>query len=248
MILGPDGKKLSKRHGATAVGDYQDQGILAPAMRNFLALLGWSPGGDREIIPENEMIALFTLDGIQKKAAVFDATKLEWMNGQYLSALPADELLPAVRRRLEQMGVSDGGRDLRPLIDSVKARSRTILHVADQVAVRLDPSRSKLDDKGQALIRKMGPAFSSNLDRAADVLELLRNGAWTAERLLASLKDMAESSGLKLGDAMQPIRVALTGSTVSEPVNELLEVVGPERSLARMREVAGRERGDGPST
>jgi glutamyl-tRNA synthetase len=194
------------------------------------------------------MIALFTLEGIQKKAAVFDATKLEWMNGQYLSALPASELLPAVRRRLEQMGLTDGGRDLGPLIDSVKARSRTILHVADQVAVRLDPSRSKLDEKGLALIRKMGPAFSSNLERAAQALEPLQNGAWTAERLLASLKGMAESNGLKLGDAMQPIRVALTGSTVSEPVNELLEVVGPERSLARMREVAERERGDGPST
>ena len=247
MILGPDGKKLSKRHGATAVGDYQDQGILAPAMRNFLALLGWSPGGDREIVPEDEMIRLFTLESIQKKAAVFDATKLEWMNGQYLSALPADEILPPVRRRLEQMGVSDGGRDLRPLIDSVKARSRTILHVADQVAVRLDPSRSHLDEKGEALIRKMGPAFSSNLLRAADALETLRNGSWTADRLLACLKGVAETNGLKLGDAMQPIRVALTGSTVSEPVNELLEVVGPERSLARMREVAKRTSGGPPA-
>jgi glutamyl/glutaminyl-tRNA synthetase len=94
----------------------------------------------------------------------------------------------------------------------------------------------------------MGSAFSSNLKLAADVLEPLRNGAWTADRLLASLKEMAESNGLKLGDAMQPIRVALTGSTVSEPVNELLEVVGPERSLARMREVAERGvQGDGPS-
>jgi glutamyl-tRNA synthetase len=238
MILGPDGKKLSKRHGATAVGDYQDQGILAPAMRNFLALLGWSPGGDREILPEEEMIRLFTLEGIQKKAAVFDATKLEWMNGQYLSALPADELLAPVRRRLDQLGVKDGGRELRPLIDAVKARSRTILHVADQVVVRLDPSRATLDEKGAALIRKMGSAFSANLRLAADALEPLRNGAWTADRLLACLKGVAETHGLKLGDAMQPIRVALTGSTVSEPVNELLEVVGPEQSLARIREVA----------
>ena len=244
MILGPDGKKLSKRHGATAVGDYQDQGILAPAMRNFLALLGWSPGGDREILAEDEMIGLFTLEGIQKKAAVFDAAKLEWMNGQYLSALAAEELVAPVRRRLEQMGVSDDGRDLRPLIDAVKARSRTILQVADRVAVRLDPSRSSLDEKGSALIRKMGPSFSANLLRAADALESLRNGAWTAERLLACLKDVAETNGLKLGDAMQPIRVALTGSTVSEPVNELLEVVGPERSLARIREVARAAGGD----
>ena len=247
MILGPDGKKLSKRHGATAVGDYQDQGILAPAMRNFLALLGWSPGGDREILPEDEMIRLFTLESIQKKAAVFDAAKLEWMNGQYLSALPAAELLGPVRRRLEQLGVDDGGRDLHPLIDAVKARSRTILSVADQVAVRLDPSCSSLDEKGTALIRKMGPAFSANLLRAADALEALRNGPWTADRLLACLKEVAETRGLKLGDAMQPIRVALTGSTVSEPVNELLEVVGPERSLARMRAVARSASDQAPS-
>jgi glutamyl-tRNA synthetase len=238
MILGPDGKKLSKRHGATAVGDYQDQGILAPAMRNFLALLGWSPGGDREILPEEDLVGLFTLEGIQKKAAVFDAAKLEWMNGQYLSALPAESLLPPVRRRLAQIGVSDEGRDLRPIIDAVKARSRTILNIADQVAVRLDPSRASLDEKGGALARKMGPAFAANLLRAADALEPLRPEGWTADRLLARLKEVAETNGLKLGDAMQPIRVALTGSTVSEPVNELLEAVGPERSLARMREVA----------
>ena len=247
MILGPDGKKLSKRHGATAVGDYQDQGILAPAMRNFLALLGWSPGGDREILGEEEMIRLFTPEGIQKKAAVFDATKLEWMNGQYLSALPAEELLGPVRRRLDQMGVSTGARDLRPLIDAVKGRSRTILHVADRVAVRLDPSRSQLDENGLALMGKMGRAFFSNLELAADALEPLRNGAWAADRLLASLKGMAEAHGLKLGDVMQPIRVALTGSTVSEPVNELLEVVGPERSLTRMREVARRAGGEPPT-
>jgi glutamyl-tRNA synthetase len=216
-------------------------------MRNFLALLGWSPGGDREIISETDMIRLFTLEGIQKKAAVFDATKLEWMNGQYLSALPSEELLEPVRRRLDQMGVPTGARDLRPLIDAVKGRSRTILQVADRVAVRLDPSRSQLDDKGEALIRKMGPAFSATLLRAADALEALRNGAWTAEGLLTCLKGVAEVNGLKLGDAMQPIRVALTGSTVSEPVNELLEVVGAEASLARMREVARQASGQ-PST
>src|SRR6478609_4906437 len=118
MILGADGKKLSKRHGATAVGDYQDQGILPAAMRNFLALLGWSPGGDREILPEDQMVALFSLEGIQKKAAVFDTTKLEWMNGEYLSALPAEELVPAVRRELEQMHVACEGRVLTPLINS----------------------------------------------------------------------------------------------------------------------------------
>jgi glutamyl/glutaminyl-tRNA synthetase len=207
-------------------------------MRNFLALLGWSPGGDREILPEQEMIELFTLEGIQKKAAVFDTTKLEWMNGQYLSALPAAELLPAVRRGLERMGVDAGGRDLAPLIDAVKTRSRTILHVAEQVAVRLDPSRAPLDPKGEALIRKMGPAFAANLLRAADALDQVGPAEWRAERILEVLKQMAEAHGLKLGDAMQPVRVALTGSTVSEPVNELLAVVDRATALRRLREVA----------
>jgi glutamyl-tRNA synthetase len=238
MILGTDGKKLSKRHGATAVGDYQEQGILPQAMRNFLALLGWSPGEDREILPEGEMIRLFTLESIQTKAAVFDPAKLEWMNGQYLSALPADELLEPVRRRLAQLGVSEGGRDLRPIIDAVKGRSRTILQVAERVAVRLDPSRSALDDKGEALMRKMGPAFHANLRLVIEALAAIPPDQWLAEPILDSLKSLAEARGLKLGDVMQPVRVALTGSTVSEPVNELLAVVERERSLARLREVA----------
>ncbi len=238
MILGTDGKKLSKRHGATAVGDYQEQGILPLAMRNFLALLGWSPGEDREILPEDQMIGLFTLEAIQKKAAVFDPAKLEWMNGQYLSALPAEELLEPVRRRLAQLGVSDEGCDLRPLIDAVKARSRTILQAADRVAVRLDPSRSTLDDKGEALMKKMGPAFGANLRLAVEALTAVPSERWHAEPILDTLKALAEARGLKLGDVMQPVRVALTGSTVSEPVNELLAVVGRERSLARIQEVA----------
>jgi glutamyl-tRNA synthetase len=245
MILGPDGKKLSKRHGATAVGDYQDQGILPAAMRNFLALLGWSPGDDREILTEQEMIQLFTLDGIQKKPAVFDTAKLEWMNGQYLSSLAAEELLAPVRRQLARMGV-DSDRDLRPIIDSVKARSRTILDVAQQVAVRLNPARSTLDAKGEALVRKMGPTFGRNLTLASDALKGLTAGEWTPDRLLETLRNVAEVHGAKLGDVMQPVRVALTGSTVSEPVNELLAVVGREQSLNRLDEMA-RQNGGVPA-
>src|SRR5437868_11067549 len=90
MIHEPDGKKLSKRHGATAVGDYEHLGILPGAMRNFLALLGWAPGNDIELMSTSEMIALFDTNGLQRKAAVFDTKKLEWMNGQYLIAMPID--------------------------------------------------------------------------------------------------------------------------------------------------------------
>ncbi len=240
MILGTDGKKLSKRHGATAVGDYRHEGILPAAMRNFLALLGWSPGDDREILSDAELIERFSLEGIQKKAAVFDTAKLEWMNGQYISAMPASELTEGVRRELGRMGVNPDGRDLAPAIEAVKSRSRTILQLAERVAVRLDPSRSALDPKGQALIGKMGPSFSANLRRAADALDALPSGDWRPEPILARLQHVAESDGLKLGDVMQPVRVALTGGTVSEPVNELLAVVGRDTALRRLREVAAR--------
>ena len=244
MILGPDGKKLSKRHGATAVGDYQSQGILPAAMRNFLALLGWSPGDDREILTEDELIRLFTLEGIQTKAAVFDLAKLEWMNGEYISALPAAELVPGLTRELERMGLDLRGRDLVPVIEAVKSRARTILQAAERVAVRLDPSRAQLDAKGEALIRKLGGAFPVNLDRAADALEGVPEHEWVPERILQALTGTAESQGLKLGDVMQPVRVAITGSTVSEPVNELLSVVDRTAALARLREVADRLRED----
>src|SRR5690349_15376664 len=204
MILGTDGKKLSKRHGATAVGDYQNQGIVPAAMRNFLALLGWSPGGDREILPEDEMIALFSLEGIQKKAAVFDTTKLEWMNGQYLSARPAAELLAPVQMHLAEMGVKTT-RDLTPVIDAVKARSRTLLDIANQVAVRVDRSRIVRDAKGTALAEKLGTSFATNLRSAHTALAGVE---WTAAAIEGALKASAAQTGTKLGDLMQPIRVA----------------------------------------
>ena len=211
-------------------------------MRNFLALLGWSPGEDREIMSEEEMVRLFSLEGIQKKPAVFDTTKLEWMNGQYLSMVPIETLVEPVRRQLDRMGVTLA-RDIRPLIDAVKARSRTILHVAEQVAVRLDPARSQLDTKGEALIRKMGPGFADNLILASAALESLKPEDWQPDQLLATLKGVAEANRLKLGDVMQPVRVALTGSTVSEPVNELLVVVGPQSSIRTLKDAAERLHG-----
>jgi len=235
MILGTDGKKLSKRHGATAVGDYQDMGILPAAMRNFLALLGWSPGDDLEILPEDEMIRRFSLEGIQSKPAVFDTTKLEWMNGQYLSLASAEGLSGPVRRQLERLGVNPDARDLAPLIDAVKTRSRTITQLADQIAVRIDAARIVRDEKAIKLAARMGPGFDSSLQRARQALAEVDSDHWQADRLLEVLKAAAESGGLKLGDLMQPIRVALTGSTVSEPVNELLVVVGREESLRRLR-------------
>ncbi|MGE5093296.1 MAG: hypothetical protein ACM3OH_14100, partial [Bacillota bacterium] len=128
--------------------------------------------------------------------------------------------------------------DLRPVIDAVKARSRTILQLAEQVAVRLEGPRQGPDEKAAALMRKMGAAFHQNLALVGDALAAVPADQWTPDVLLDRVKSAAEDAGLKLGDALQPVRVALTGSTVSEPVNELLATVGPDASLARIRAAA----------
>jgi len=232
MIHGPDGKKLSKRHGATAVGDYQHLGILPEAMRNFLALLGWSPGGDREIMSKEDLRNLFSLEGILKKPAVFDTTKLEWMNGQYLSAKSAEELYPLVQPQIAELGI-DGDRDaVLKAIFAVKARSRTTLDVARQVAVRLDGKFVTLDEKAQRDIAKDPAGYHGSL--AASVVALKNAPDWTAESLEKVLRDLAEQRNVAAGKIFQPIRIALTGGTVSEPVNELLSVVGKEAALRRL--------------
>ena len=233
MINGPDGKKLSKRHGATAVGDYQHMGILPAAMRNFLALLGWSPGGDREIMTQDEMIQLFSFDGIQQKSAIFDMTKLEWMNGQYLSATSAEDLYPLVAPQLERLGVN-GNRDaVLKAIVAVKTRSRTTIDVARQVAVRLDAKFVQLDDKAKQAIANDPAGYKASLEAS---LAALAATEWTASALEQRLRALAEERGVTAGKVFQPIRIALTGGTVSEPVNELLYVVGKEGALKRLEQ------------
>jgi len=235
MIHGPDGKKLSKRHGATAVGDYQHLGILPAAMRNFLALLGWSPGGDREIMTLDEMIALFSFEGIQKKPAIFDMTKLEWMNGQYLSASSAEELDPLVAPQLEALGLNGNREAVLKAIAAVKTRSRTTLDVARQVAVRLDAKHVVLDEKAKKEIAKDPAGYKAALEAS---VAALRDTDWTLEALEQRLRRLAEERGVAAGKVFQPIRIALTGGTVSEPVNELLFVVGKAAALKRLEQAS----------
>src|SRR5213082_1950271 len=189
MIHGPDGKKLSKRHGATAVGDYQHMGILPAAMRNFLALLGWSPGGDREIMTLDDMIALFAFEGIQKKPAIFDMTKLEWMNGQYLSASSADELYPLVAPQLEPLGLNGHKEAVLRAIAAVKTRSRTTLDVAKQVAVRLDAKHVVFDEKAKKESAKDPARYKASLEASVAVL---RKTDWTPEALEKTLRRSEE--------------------------------------------------------
>jgi glutamyl-tRNA synthetase len=238
-VHGTDGKKLSKRHGATAIGDYRAQGFLPAAMRNFLALLGWSPGTDRELFfATEELIAAFSLEGIQVKAAVFDPAKLEWMNGQYISHMTSQELLPDVRAELVgKLGLdvtAIGDDRILRAIDTAKTRARLTKDLAEKVAVRLDASFIGLEDKAKNLIAKDPSGFLTALGESAGRLETIDGENWQPEPLEAQLRQLAEELGLGVGKIMQPIRIALTGATVSEPVNELLYVVGKDQSLARL--------------
>ncbi len=235
MINGPDGKKLSKRHGATAVGDYQHMGILPAAMRNFLALLGWSPGGDREIMTQDEMVQLFAFEGVQKKAAVFDTTKLEWMNGQYLSASTPESLLPVVAPQLALLGVTAEPEAVLRAIGAVKTRSRTTIEIARQVAVRLDPKFVTIDDKAAKEIAKDEAGYKNGLQVA---MAGLKDAEWSPAALEQRLRALADERGVAAGKIFQPVRIALTGGTVSEPVNELLFVVGKEAALRRLEAAA----------
>ena len=225
--------------GTTAVGDYQHMGILPGALTNFLALLGWSPGNDRELYFEiEELIEAFSLDGIQRKSAVFDPTKLEWMNGQYLSQTSPDDLLALTGPELtSKYGIDLDARREKVLraLGFVRIRARTSLNIAWQTAVRLDASYIEREDKANKFIRKNPQAFHDALAHAASLLEEIDETAWNPEHLDAALRGLADRLDMKVGGIMQPIRIALTGQTVSEAVNDLLVVIGRDESLQRIR-------------
>ncbi|HVX39665.1 MAG TPA: glutamate--tRNA ligase [Gemmatimonadaceae bacterium] len=237
MIHGMDGKKLSKRHGATAVGDYQHMGILPQAMLNFLALLGWSPGNDLEVMTVPQMIQLFSADGLSKKAAIFDTKKLEWMNGQHLAMSSATELAPRVGRALTERGITtDAELASRAswflaLIDLLKVRSRTlddIVHQAvpyfgDTVVYDADAVAKQWKDRVAA--RELLIAVRETLASLAD---------WNASAMEHALRTLAEARGIGSGKVFQPLRVALTGVSVSPGIFDVLVMLGRERSLRRI--------------
>jgi glutamyl-tRNA synthetase len=239
MIHGLDGKKLSKRHGATAVGDYQHLGILPGAMLNFLALLGWSPGNDVEVMTLDEMIALFSTDGLQKKAAIFDPAKLEWMNGQHLSLVSSHALAAIVTPALEEAGLAtaaelDGRRDwYLGLLDLLKVRARTIDDIVRQARPYLRDEIA-YDPDAEAKQWKDRPATARLLAAARDALAALES--WDGSAMEEALRALAEQLGFgeKAGKIFQPLRVALTGLAVSPGIFDVLLLLGRDRSLARI--------------
>ncbi len=239
MIHGMDGKKLSKRHGATAVADYRNEGILPGAMVNFLALMGWSPGGDREVMSLEEMIALFSLGGLQKKAAIFDTKKLEWMNGQHLSRISAMQLEPRLTPAILDAGVATAEmlhsrhEWYLGLIDLLKVRARTVLDMVRQAAPFF-PGDVAYDPEAVEKQWKDRNASAAILEAVHDALG--RVGEWTPDSLEAALRSLAEQRGVAAGKIFQPLRVALTGLTVSPGIFEVLIAMGRELAAKRLRD------------
>ncbi len=237
MILGADGKKLSKRHGATAVGDYRHQGLLPGAMLNFLSLLGWSTGDDIEVMTLPQLIEKFDTRGLQKKAAIFDTKKLEWMNGQHLALIALDDLAPLVAPALVKAGYTTReALDARRvwyhgLLDLLRVRSRIIDDIVRQAApyfqdaVEYDP---------EAVTKQWRDAKS-----AAEILSAARERlaelpVWEPGAMEEALRTLAEELGISGGKIFQPLRVALVGLTVSPGIFDVLQYIGRDRSLARL--------------
>jgi glutamyl-tRNA synthetase len=233
MILGSDGKRLSKRHGATAVGEYKDQGILASAMVNFLALLGWAPGNDEEILTREELVDRFSLEGINKKSAVFDTAKLEWMNGQYLARMSAEQLEPLVREQLPAEARSVESAWLRELIDLLKLRARTVTGIAEQVVPYLtDPV--VYDNEA---VQKQWKNAAEAGDRIQKVRDHLPSESdWNHDALEKSLRQLAEQEGVGAGKLIHPLRVAVVGNSASPGIFDVMKLLGRARTMRRIND------------
>jgi glutamyl-tRNA synthetase len=236
LILGPDKKRLSKRHGATSVGEYEAQGYLPEAMVNFLALLGWSPGGNDEVFTRDELIARFDLARISGGNAVFNPEKLDWFNQQHIMRLPADEVLRRIRPDLEAAGWwSD---DLattriawtRRVIDLLKPRAKKLSDIAPQMRPFL--SDALVVDEA-AVAKHLGdPAVRPLLKQVAAALRTLE--PYDAATLEATLRTVATDHGVKAGVLIHGTRVLVTGQGNSPGLFDVLELVGRDRVIRRL--------------
>jgi glutamyl-tRNA synthetase len=239
LILGPDGTKFSKRHGAERIDAYRDQGILPEAMRNALLRLGWGHGDD-EIIPTDKAIELFDLDGIGRSPARFDMMKVLNLNAHYMRAMPNGELLPFVLPRIDEAvgnAINAVGREriLRGM-NGVKQRTRDLNELADNLVfyARTGP-QPIVDDKARTILTPEAKALMAKL---APVLEA-ETANWNEKHLEETIRRFAEANGAKVGQVAQPLRVALTGSTASPGVFEVLAILGPAESKGRLLAAAG---------
>jgi glutamyl-tRNA synthetase len=235
LILGADKKRLSKRHGATSVTEYQRQGYLPEAMINFLALLGWSPGGDRELMPVDELTASFTLEGISGGNAVFDTAKLDWMNGQYIAQLPAAALVESVRAQLAEAGLSgsslvaDSLRFAR-LLELLRPRAKRLTDFTEQARPLLTDT---VEYEPAAVAKHLADPQTG--DHLTALVKVLRETSPFGEpHVEAAVRATATELGIKAGALIHATRVAITGRMASPGLFELLVLLGREETVARL--------------
>ena len=242
LIHGPDGAKLSKRHGALGAETYRAMGYLPAALRNYLVRLGWSHG-DAEIISTEEMVSWFDLDAIGRSAARFDFAKLENLNGHYLRATPDAEVIEHIKALIPDLPEggslaaqidSDGWQKLERAMPGLKERAKTLIELLDSAAFLFatrpltldDGALKQLDDQGRETLAALLP-------------ELEGVDSWTPEALEACVRGFAEATGRKLGKVAQPLRAALTGRSASPGIFDVLEVLGREEALGRIADQVG---------
>ena len=221
-ILGTDGKKLSKRHGAVSVDEFRTAGYLPEALVNFLALIGWAPDGETTILSRDEIVERFTLEAVSTSPGTFDYAKLDWMNGVYLRALPTEEYAERLVEFVHERGSDwpdDGIRAAAPLVQEKIGRLGEFPDFAGFLFEDVAPPADGLD-----------PRILRAADEALDGTE-----PWTAAAIETALKELCSELGEKPRTVYAPIRVAITGSRVSPGLYESLELLGRETSLARLR-------------
>jgi glutamyl-tRNA synthetase len=232
MILGPDGAKLSKRHGAVSVLEYQEQGYLPQALLNYLVRLGWSHG-DQEFFTIPEMIAAFDVRDINKAASALNPEKMLWLNQQHLVKTDPKEIVPHLQWQLKRLGIDSNDQALlEGIVVSQRERAKTLKEMAansrfffgDEVTLDAKAADKNLTADSKLLLKELGA-------------RLEKLGEWKAPAIHAGLEELAKEKSLGLGKIAQPLRVAVTGGTVSPPIDITLELLGRGRTLARLARV-----------
>ncbi len=236
MILGPDGSKLSKRHGATSVLEYRDQGYLPHTMRNYLALLGWSTSESQQLFTDEDLIAKFDLEGCQKSPATFDTVKLNWMNGEYIRQTPVDDLVSLAKPFLEKAGLLGlPGPELKRVIALEHEKFKLLSEIPTLIEFFYKPVQ--FDPKAFDKVLR-APGAKQILTDLAEVLRGLR--PFEAEALEARIRNFVAERGLKNGQVFHPIRVAVSGRTEGPTLFSMLEIMGEDMVVARLKDAAAR--------
>jgi glutamyl-tRNA synthetase len=231
MILGDDGSRLSKRHGAVSVVAYRDEGYLPEALLNYLVRLGWSHG-DQEIFSLEEMIALFDITEVNKAAASFNTDKLNWLNQHYLQHAEPHRIARLLSPHMGKLGIDPAsGPDLATVVEIQAARAKTLVELAEISAFVYQD----FDNYEEAAAKKhLRPVAREPLERTRDALEMLALDDWEPETLGHTVERVAAELDLKMGKVAQPLRVAVVGRAASPGIDVTLQLVGKEATLRRI--------------